>query len=105
MPGWCEASLSRQNTEHRTQIQEDCRRVDTGELCRVVEAQSKNKTEEERLDTDLLTEFVQGASKSGSVEDFVCVKVYELQLLQALTPLNETSMFNFHRNAKENGRR
>jgi hypothetical protein len=38
----------------------------------VVEAQSENKTDEKRLGTDLLTEFVQGASKIGSVEDFVC---------------------------------
>jgi hypothetical protein len=34
----------------------------------VVEAQPENR----RLGTDLLTEFVQGTSKSGSVEDFVC---------------------------------
>jgi hypothetical protein len=29
-------------------------------------------TAPKRLDTDLLTEFVQGVSKSGSVENFVC---------------------------------
>jgi hypothetical protein len=50
------------------------RRLYTGESYRLVliEAHSKNKTEERRLGTDLLTEFVQGASKSGSAEDFVC---------------------------------
>jgi hypothetical protein len=38
------------------------------------------------LDTDLLTEFVQGASKSGCVEDFVCycssnlLKCYKLSV-------------------------
>jgi hypothetical protein len=41
--------------------------ADTGESYRVVEAQSENKTEEKRLGTDLLTEFVQGTSKSGNV--------------------------------------
>jgi hypothetical protein len=48
------------------------KRLDTGESYYVVEAQSENKTEERRLCTELLTEFVQGASKSGNVEDFVC---------------------------------
>jgi hypothetical protein len=38
----------------------------------VVEAQPENKAEERRLGTNMLTEFIQGASKSGSVEDFVC---------------------------------
>jgi hypothetical protein len=46
--------------------------VYTGEFYQVVEAQSENKTEEKRLRTDLLTEFVQGPSKSGCVEDFLC---------------------------------
>jgi hypothetical protein len=32
----------------------------------------EKRREEKRLGTDLLTEFVQGASKSGSVEDFAC---------------------------------
>jgi hypothetical protein len=50
-----------QNTEQK--------RLDTGESYRVAEAQSENKTEERRLGTDLLTEFVQGASKSECVED------------------------------------
>jgi hypothetical protein len=36
----------------------------------VVEAQSENKTKESRLGTELLTKFVQGAIKSGNVEDF-----------------------------------
>jgi hypothetical protein len=36
----------------------------------VVESQSDNKTEEKRLGTDLFTEFVQRAFKSGSLEDF-----------------------------------
>jgi hypothetical protein len=45
---------------------------DTGKPFRAVNAQPENKTEEKRLGTDLLTEFVQGASKSGSVEDFMC---------------------------------
>jgi hypothetical protein len=48
------------------------KRLDTGESYQVVEAQSENKTEDRRLGTDLLTEFVQGAPNSGSVEDFVC---------------------------------
>jgi hypothetical protein len=45
--------------------------TDTAGHYRGVEAQFENKTEEKRLGTDLLTEFIQGASKSGSVEDFV----------------------------------
>jgi hypothetical protein len=44
----------------------------TGESYRVVVAQSENKREERKLGTDLLIEFVQAASKCGSVEDFVC---------------------------------
>jgi hypothetical protein len=43
------------------------KRLETGESYRAVEAQS-----ERRLCTDLLTEFVQGTSKCGIVEDFVC---------------------------------
>jgi hypothetical protein len=35
----------------------------TGESYRVVEAQSENETEEKSEGTDLLNEFVQGASK------------------------------------------
>jgi hypothetical protein len=49
----------KENTEEK--------RLDTGESYRVAEAQFENKTH-------LLTEFVQGASKSGSVED-LCVTV------------------------------
>jgi hypothetical protein len=56
---------------HQGEI-DDKKHTNTGESYRVVEAQSVKKTEEKRLDKDLLTEFVQGASKSGNVEDFVC---------------------------------
>jgi hypothetical protein len=38
-----------------------------GESYRVIEAQSENKAEQKRLGRDLLTEFVQGGSKSGCV--------------------------------------
>jgi hypothetical protein len=44
-------------------------RMNTGEYYRIVD---ENKTEEQRLGTDLFIELVHGASKSGSVEDFVC---------------------------------
>jgi hypothetical protein len=47
------------------------KRLDNGEPYRVVEGQPQNKTEKRRLGTDLLSEFVQGAFKSGSVEDFM----------------------------------
>jgi hypothetical protein len=68
---WTVNSIRFDQTERETaEIQNDTeeKRLDTGESYRVVEIQSENK----RLATDLLTEFVQGASKSGSVEDFVC---------------------------------
>jgi hypothetical protein len=70
IPGRREASLGRDNWPEYKKIEE--KRLDTGESYRVSEAQSENKTEEKRLGTDLHTEFVQGASKGGSVEDFVC---------------------------------
>jgi hypothetical protein len=72
--GRCEANLGRENWPeerdeyYRIQAEE----IDIRESYWVVEAQSKNKTEERKLGTDLPTEFVQGASKSGSVEAFVC---------------------------------
>jgi hypothetical protein len=57
-----EASLGRENCPEYQKTEE--KRLDTGESYWVVEADSENKT-------DLLTEFVQGASKSGSAENFV----------------------------------
>jgi hypothetical protein len=51
--------MNHKNTEKK--------RLDTGESCRVAEAQSENKTEEKRLGTDLHTELVQGASNSVEV--------------------------------------
>jgi hypothetical protein len=56
---------SRELTRRRIQ-----KRRDTGESYGVLETQ--NKREERRLGSDLLTEFVQGASKGGSVEVFGC---------------------------------
>jgi hypothetical protein len=46
------------------------KRLETEESYQVVEAQSRDKTEEERLGTGPLTELIQGAFKSGSVEPF-----------------------------------
>jgi hypothetical protein len=56
-----EASLSQQNREYRY-----CRSAEEiyWKVLQIVEAQSKNKTEEKRLATDLLTEFIQGTSRS-----------------------------------------
>jgi hypothetical protein len=60
-------------TRRRLQENTEEKRLDTGESGRVAEVQSENKAEERRLGTDLLTESVKRASKSGSVEDFVRV--------------------------------
>jgi hypothetical protein len=63
-PAYVERTDQKENTEKK--------RLDTGEPYWAVEAQSEKKTEERKLGTNQLTEFVQGASKSGSVENFMC---------------------------------
>jgi hypothetical protein len=63
------------NIRFRLRSRQKRNRLDSGESYRVLEAQPQSKPEERRLGADLLTEFVQGASKRGSVEDFVCVNI------------------------------
>jgi hypothetical protein len=67
-----EASLGQENWPEEEYGRE---RLDTGQSYRAVEAQSKNKAEEKILGTDLITKFVQGASKSGCAED--CVLLFQ----------------------------
>jgi hypothetical protein len=55
-PAYVERTDQKENTEEKETY--------TGESYRVSEAQPENET-------DRLTEFVQGASKSGNIQDFV----------------------------------
>jgi hypothetical protein len=59
-PAYVEGRIEK-NTKYRAQILEECRRymcTYTGEYYRIAGTQPENKTEEKRLRTDRLPEFV-----------------------------------------------
>jgi hypothetical protein len=72
-PNLPQGEIDYKNTKYRIRNTEE-KRLETGESYRVVETQAENETEERRLDTDLLPEFIQGASKSQMLKD-LCVIV------------------------------